>query len=196
MRKEREINISRSFFVSASIDGCFFNCIFNFHFKVTLLMRILLISILLLIFSLSVVSKNLEGKIIKVSDGDTVVLLDSTNTKYRIRLDGIDAPEKGQPFGTKATNFVKTLIAGKMVKVEWSKKDRYGRILGYVFTDTINVNKELLKEGLAWHYKHFNQDDELAKLELEAKSKKLNIWSEVNPIEPYQWRKMKNKKRR
>lgn len=89
---------------------------------------------------------------------------------------------------------MKDLVAGKEVTVEWEKKDRYGRILGYVFIDSINVNKELLRNGLAWHYKFFNKDEELSELEQKAKDQKLNIWSEKNPIEPYLWRK--NKKRR
>lgn len=153
-----------------------------------------IISILcLLSVCFSLYSKELRGRIVRVSDGDTVVLLDSTNTQHRIRLDGIDCPEKGQPFGRKATDFVKNLAAGKQAVVYWDKKDRYGRILGYLIVDGVNVNKELLKNGLAWHYKHFNQDKELAELEQQAKDKKLNIWSDKNPIEPYQWRKSNRK---
>ena len=144
---------------------------------------------LLIVLSLPIQSKTLKGKIVRVSDGDTIVLLDSTNTQHRIRLDGIDCPEKGQPFGRKATDFAKELTLGKTIVVEWEKKDRYNRILGVVYADNINVNKELLKNGLAWHYKHFNNDQELADLEQQAKDKKLNIWSEKNPIEPYKWRK-------
>lgn len=148
--------------------------------------------VLLLLLSVQLTAKTLKGKIVRVSDGDTVVLLDSNNVQHKVRLDGIDCPEKGQPFGTKATNFVKEITRNSgIVTVEWDKKDRYGRILGYLYVDSINVNKELLKNGLAWHYKHFNKDEELAKLEREAKDKKLNIWSNKNPIEPYQWRKGK-----
>ncbi len=149
---------------------------------------LLFITFLLLI---PISAKTLKGRIVKVSDGDTIVLLDSTNTQHKIRLDGIDCPEKGQPFGTKATEFVKQLTINKTIIVEWKKKDRYNRILGIVYADSVNVNKELLKNGLAWHYKHFNNDAELAELEQQAKDKKLNIWSEKNPIEPYQWRKWK-----
>lgn len=154
-------------------------------------MKYPIISILL---SITLLSFTLKGKVIRASDGDTIVVLDSTNTQHRIRLDGIDCPEKGQPFGNKATLFVKNLVAGKEVVVEWKKKDRYGRILGYVFIDSTNINKELLRNGLAWHYRFFNKDEELAELEEHAKSKKINIWSEKNPIVPYMWRK--NKKRR
>lgn len=97
--------------------------------------------ILTILLSIILLSFTLKGKVIRVSDGDTIVILDSTNTQHRIRLDGIDCPEKGQPFGNKATLFIKDLVAEKEVVVEWKKKDRYGRILGYVFIDSINVNK-------------------------------------------------------
>lgn len=74
----------------------------------------------------------LKGKIVRVSDGDTVVVLDTTNTQHRVRLDGIDCPEKGQPFGRKATDFVKQLTKdSEFVIVEWDKKDRYGRLQDY-----------------------------------------------------------------
>lgn len=147
------------------------------------------ILILLLLIPALLSAKTLTGKIVKVTDGDTVVLLDSANTQHKIRLDGIDCPERGQPYGTKATDFVKNIAAGKRANVEWEKKDRYGRILGVLIVDNVNVNKELLRSGLAWHYKHFNTDKELAELEQTAKDKKLNIWSDKNPIEPYRWRK-------
>ena len=150
---------------------------------------------LLLIFTLFPIllsAHTLKGKIVRVSDGDTVVVLDSTNTQHRVRLDGIDCPEKGQAFGKKATDFVKNITSkSEFVTIVWKKKDRYGRILGYLIVDEVNVNKELLRNGLAWHYKHFNKDKELADLEQQAKDKKLNIWSESNPIEPYYWRKGK-----
>lgn len=155
-------------------------------------MKSKLLLLVFLIFPILLSAHTLKGKIIRVSDGDTVVVLDSTNTQHRVRLDGIDCPEKGQPFGTKAANFVKELTRQtEYVIVEWEKKDRYGRILGVLYVGDINVNEKLLENGLAWHYKHFNQDQKLADLEQQAKDKKLNIWSEKNPIEPYQWRKGK-----
>lgn len=157
-------------------------------------MNKILFLICFILFSISANAHILKGKVIRISDGDTVVVLDESNIQHRIRLDGIDAPEKGQPFGKKATDFVKELIAGKIVTVHWQKKDRYGRILGYVLIGEINVNKELLKNGLAWHYKFFNSDQELAKLERNARKLKLNIWSDKNPIEPYIWRNNKRKK--
>lgn len=148
--------------------------------------------LILFLFPILLSAHTLRGNIVRVSDGDTVVLLDSTNTQHRIRLDGIDCPEKGQPYGSKATQFVKDVTSkSKYVTIQWEKKDRYGRLLGYLTVDGVNVNKELLQNGLAWHYKYFNKDKELADLEQQAKDKKLNLWSQPNPIEPYHWRKGK-----
>lgn len=138
----------------------------------------------------------LEGKIIKVSDGDTVTLLDQKNRKHKIRLDGIDCPESDQAYGRKATTFVKERIDGKKVKIYFNKKDPYKRILGLVIgSKGENINELLLANGLAWHYKHFNKNPKYAQLEREAKAKRLNLWSDKNPIEPYQFRQMKKKKR-
>ena len=77
----------------------------------------------------------LTGKVVKVADGDTITVLDNTNTHHRIRLQGIDAPEKGQPFGNASRKHLASLVAGKEVTVKWNKRDRYRRIVGFVFVD-------------------------------------------------------------
>lgn len=141
----------------------------------------------LFIISLSINSQILSGKIVRVSDGDTVVLLDSTNTQHKIRLDGIDCPEKGQDYGTKATNFTKELCAGKYVDVDIIGYDRYKRILGVVWIGDVNLNEELLKAGLAWRYK-YNKDEYYLELEYKAREDKINIWS-MKAIAPWDWRK-------
>lgn len=158
------------------------------------MIKIFLSIILISLSTFSEPLNKIEGKIVRVIDGDTVIILDSSNDQHRIRLDGIDAPESGQPYGNKATEFVKEITREKKIVVEWRKKDRYNRILGVVYADGMNVNKALLENGLAWHYKFFNNDADLAKLELQARKVKLNIWSETNPVEPYLWRKNKKKK--
>lgn len=140
-------------------------------------------------------SQVMTGLVVRVSDGDTVVLLDAEKTQHRIRLDGIDCPESKQSFGSKATQFVRDKIGNETVNVHYNKKDRYGRVLGVVVTqEGENINEALLANGLAWHYKYYNDNPVYAKLEQEAKDKKLNIWSEKNPIEPYEFRKMQKKK--
>ena len=93
-----------------------------------------------------------EGKVVGVSDGDTIKVL-KEGKQVIIRLASIDCPEKGQPYGQAATKFTASLVAGKVVKVWQTDTDRYGRIVGFVFVDGIDLNKELLKAGMALHYK-------------------------------------------
>lgn len=133
-------------------------------------------------------SAQLTGKIVRVSDGDTVVLLDSTNIQHKIRLDGIDCPERTQDYGTKATDFTKNLCAGKYVKVDVAGIDKYKRVLGVLWVDGANVNEELLKNGLAWQYK-YNNSAQYKIFENNARKKKLNIWSMSNPTAPWDFRK-------
>lgn len=135
------------------------------------------------------VSHSFLGKVIKITDGDTIIVITENQQQIKIRLDGIDCPESKQDFGTSAKQAVSELCFGKQVKVVYSSKDRYGRILGTVYIGNKNVNKELLRMGLAWHYIQFNNDKELAKLEQEARNKKIGLWSHPNPIPPWEFRK-------
>lgn len=129
----------------------------------------------------------------RVTDGDTCTLLDCSNALYKIRLDKIDAPESKQAYGTKAKEHLACMIAGKEVCVEWKKKDRYGRILGEIFVDELNVNLRMVKDGYAWHYKHFDKTESYAQAESEARAKKLGLWRDANPVNPYEFRKSKKR---
>lgn len=133
----------------------------------------------------------INGKIVKVKDGDTVVLLDDSNNSFTIRIADIDCPERGQPFSKVAKDFVIKEIAGKRVLVEEKNKDRYGRIVGFVFYDNKNLSHELLRNGLAWHYKYYSKDSYMAKLEDSAKVNKLGLWIDPKPLNPYLFRKSK-----
>lgn len=143
--------------------------------------------ILLLFFSVSIWAQT--GRVIKVKDGDTIVIPDSLFTQHTIRVADIDAPEKGQPFSTVAKNFVSAEIFGKTVFVNKTDTDRYGRTIGMVLYENKNLSKELLIHGLAWHYKYFSKDQELSELELKAKENRIGLWSDNHPINPYNWRK-------
>ena len=134
----------------------------------------------------------LMGKCIRVSDGDTITIM-YNGEKVRVRLYGIDAPEKGQDFSKKASSFVYDLCQNKQVRVEVKGTDQYKRVLGVVYAGSVNVNEELLKNGLAWRYK-YNKDKHYLELQNQAKSKKLGLWSDKNPIDPWQYRKDKKKK--
>lgn len=133
-------------------------------------------------------SESIVGKVTRVSDGDTVILIDNKGEKKKIRLDGIDAPEIGQEYGDESKEFVEKLVLNKKVKIKVIGIDKYNRILGVVYLDSLNVNEELLANGLAWQY-HYNENQKYAELVESAKKRKLNIWSRGNSIDPYNWRK-------
>jgi micrococcal nuclease len=127
---------------------------------------------------------------VSVTDGDTIKVL-KEGIQVKIRLAAIDCPEKGQPYGQAARKFTAGLVAGKIVKVWPTDTDRYGRTIAFVFVGVVDLNKELLKAGLAWHYKQYSRDPELAKLEFEARSKKVGLWKEPDQVAPWKWRKKK-----
>ena len=131
-------------------------------------------------------------KVIAVKDGDTVVLL-IDNQPETVRLSNIDCPEKKQPFGNNAKQFVSQLCFGKMVKMDWDgKRDRYQRILAEIILQNgTNVNKTLVKNGLAWHFKKYSKDVNYAQLEIEARNKKIGLWKDKKPIAPWDWRKQR-----
>ncbi len=130
----------------------------------------------------------LNGKITRVSDGDTVILTDEKGVRKKIRLDGIDAPEVGQEYGDVATEFVKKNALNKIARVEVIGIDKYDRVLGVVYVGDLNINEALLSNGLAWQY-HYNKNGKYTELVAEAKQKRLNIWSTNRSIDPYDWRK-------
>lgn len=155
-----------------------------------------LLVILLCLFSLMFYGQ-VEGKIVKVKDGDTVVLLDAENKMITIRLAGVDCPEKNQDYGTTAKKFTSDAIFGKQVKFERISTDLYGRQIGWVYYDTDkNLSEELLKNGLAWHYRKYDNSKILEGLEQVARKDKINIWSKDNPIFPEEFRKLKKSKKK
>ncbi len=103
-------------------------------------------------------SKALSGKVVSIADGDTLTILDATNTQHRIRLTGIDAPESRQAFGTRSRQHLADLVFGKGVTVEYDKRDRYGRTLGKVLIEGRDANLEQIKAGMAWHYKFYENE--------------------------------------
>ncbi len=131
------------------------------------------------------------GKVVKISDGDTFTILLDNKQQMKIRLHGVDCPEKGQDFGAVAKEYISSLIAGKSVTILPTKKDRYGRTVAIVKVDTTNVNESLLRAGLAWHYKEYDKTQHWADLEHQAQHHHRKIWSAKNPTPPWQWRKRK-----
>jgi endonuclease YncB( thermonuclease family) len=131
----------------------------------------------------------ISGKVVSVADGDTMTILTADKKQIKIRLLGIDAPERGQDFGTVARQQLNNLCYGKTVIVEKNDEDQYGRVLGVVYVDGMNVNEYMVRNGLAWYYRHFVNDPRLDSLELLARKEKVNIWSMKNPVSPYEFRK-------
>jgi Micrococcal nuclease (thermonuclease) homologs len=93
-----------------------------------------------------------------VQDGDTITVLDAANANHRIRLVGINAPENGQAFGTRSGQNLSQAVFNKVVTIEWSKHDRYGRILGKVMLGSQDVCLEQISAGMAWHYKYYQDE--------------------------------------
>jgi endonuclease YncB( thermonuclease family) len=132
----------------------------------------------------------LSGKVVKIADGDTFTLLVKGNQQVKVRLHGIDCPENGQPFGNKAKKFTSEMIFGQQVVVEIRDKDRYGRTVGIVLTETgENLNELLLKNGLAWHYKMHDKNSKWASFEKAARESGIGLWSYKDSIAPCDWRK-------
>ncbi|MDD3472705.1 MAG: thermonuclease family protein [Syntrophaceae bacterium] len=124
-----------------------------------------------------------------VYDGDTVKVLKGTKTE-KVRLYGIDCPEISQPFYQKARSFTSDKAFGKQVEVVPVQEDKYGRVVGWVYIGDECLNKELVKNGLAWHYVYFApHETELRLLEKEAREKRINIWSQKKPQPPWEFRK-------
>ncbi len=138
----------------------------------------LLVFSLLLTFTAS--AFEFTGKVVGVTDGDTITVLLESKKQYKVRLQHIDCPETRQPFGSKAKQFLSQKVFGKNVTVKWDEMDRYKRILGNVYLGEEWVNLELVKEGLAWHYKFYSKDKTMAAAETKAKAAKLGI-VDLNP---------------
>jgi micrococcal nuclease len=130
------------------------------------------------------------GKVVRIADGDTITLLDENNKQVKIRLYGIDCPEKHQDFGSVAKQFTADKCFNKHIKVDIKYTDRYKRKVGTVILPNgKNLNKELLKAGLAWHYVMFDTSRELSMIERRARLKRKGLWSMKNPIAPWVFRK-------
>jgi micrococcal nuclease len=137
-------------------------------------------------------SEEQKGHVVKVIDGDTFEMKHGT-AKMRVRLFGIDSPERGQAFNVKAKEFTASLIADKDVRVVVLNKDRYGRSVADVFlADGTHVNSAIVKAGYAWHFKRYSNDPDLAKLESEAHIARRGLWQDLNPIAPWEFRQHKS----
>lgn len=145
--------------------------------------------------ALPAVAAELEGTIVGVADGDTVTLLDAGKKQHRIRLDGIDAPERTQPYGQRARQSLAELAHGRAAHVDCPKTDRYGRAVCRVLIDGVDVGLEQIRRGLAWHYVKYAHEQRgidrvtYAQAESDARSKNSGLWSFGDPTPPWDYRR-------
>jgi endonuclease YncB( thermonuclease family) len=162
----------------------------------------------LILATSSVCADPLTGRVVGIADGDTITLLDDNRQQHKIRLVGIDAPEKAQPFGQKSKTSLSAMVFNREVEIVGSKRDRYGRSLGKVMAADPNcnapacpkihdVNLMQVMSGMAWWYRQYaaeqspkdREDYEVA--EFQAKSQRRGLWADKNPVPPWEWRKVR-----
>jgi endonuclease YncB( thermonuclease family) len=140
-------------------------------------------------------ASDFSGMVVGVADGDTITVLDEQQKQHKVRLAGIDAPEKKQAFGTRSKVSLSALVYGRFVTVESSKSDRYGRQVGKVLVNGNDANLEQLKKGMAWHYKAYEREQPPADREVYssaeelAKAGRVGLWRDAEPQPPWEFRK-------
>jgi endonuclease YncB( thermonuclease family) len=159
-----------------------------------------------LLLASQVSAETLTGKVVGVSDGDTITVLNADHEQFKVRLSGIDAPEKAQSFGNRSKENLSRLVFGRQVDVIWNKHDRYNRIVGKVLVaDTTCRSADCPREvdaclsqitaGLAWWYEKYSKEQasedatRYHHAETEARSQQLGLWRDPNPLPPWEWRK-------
>jgi endonuclease YncB( thermonuclease family) len=133
-------------------------------------------------------------KVVGVHDGDTVTCLDEANQQQKIRLAEIDAPEVSQDFGKVSREALAGMVFGKTIQVVDDGRDRYGRWIGHLYVDGLDVNRQMVATGMAWHYAAYSKDASLGTLQSQAQAQRLGLWSQPNPLPPWEYRKNGKKK--
>ena len=135
------------------------------------------------------------GLVVSIADGDTATILDASKRQHKVRLAGIDAPEKSQPFGNVSRQHLAGLIFQQTVTVNFTKTDRYRREVGTIIVDGRDANLAQLRAGMAWHYKQYEREQPLAErrayaaAEIEARDAKRGLWREPTPVAPWDFRR-------
>lgn len=161
----------------------------------------LLNAIFLCLLALSAYAENLTGLVVGIADGDTVTVLDANRQQHKIRLAGIDAPEKAQAFGDHSKQSLAALVFNKNVVVEWDKQDRYRRTVGKILVNGKDANLEQIKAGLAWWYEKYRKEQSpedqqrYAEAELQAKERRVGLWRDPDPVAPWEWRRARRAKK-
>ncbi len=139
-------------------------------------------------------AETLTGRVVAIADGDTLTLLDVANRQHHIRLMGIDAPEKAQQFGNRSRTALGARAFGKDAVAECGKRDRYGREVCKIIVDSVDINLEQIRAGMAWWYRQYAKEqtpgdrEEYELAEFQAKSHRQGLWADKNPVPPWEWR--------
>ncbi len=150
--------------------------------------KVCVCAVLLLLPASYVLAETLSGRVISVTDGDTVVFMTGGN-ELRVRLTEIDAPENDQPFGDEATAMLADMVAQDLVTLESEGTDRYGRTLGRFYVGDLDVNREMVARGGAWVYRDYMSDSSFLENETAAREAGRGLWAFDEPIEPWNWRR-------
>ena len=155
--------------------------------------RCLITAILVILLVTTSAAETLSGRCIAVADGDTITILTPAKRQVRVRLACVDCPERRQAFGKRAKQFMSSLVFARRVRVEVVDRDRYGRVIGWVYVagprgNELCVNEELVKAGLAWVYRKYCRNPRLLAFEREAKEARRGLWGDPHPMPPWMFR--------
>lgn len=150
----------------------------------------ILLTGLALLYAQTVGAAELRGRVVGITDGDTLTLLSAQREEIRIRLSDIDTPERGQPYGNRARQSLSDLAFGRDARIEVRDTDRYGRTVGRVFVGAVDVNAELVRRGSAWVFRRYSNDPTLLRLEADARAARRGLWAlpEAQRLPPWEWR--------
>jgi len=150
------------------------------------------IAFALLALFASIARADFTGRVVRVHDGDTLTVL-VDRRQVRVRLTDIDAPERGQAYGKRAREKLAALTFAHVVRVADRGTDRYGRVLGRVYVDGVDVNARMVDEGLAWVYRQYSRDAVLIELEAMARRELRGLWADAHAVPPWEWRRNKER---
>ena len=159
--------------------------------------------VFLLLLACSVQAETLTGRVVGIADGDTITVLDANRQQHKIRLGGIDAPEKAQPFGQRSKESLSRLVFNKEVRVDWTKRDKYKRIVGKVWVQpadcptcpmTLDAGHAQIAAGMAWWYRKYAKEQQPrirggTDCEQEARARRVGLWRDADPVPPWEWRR-------
>ncbi len=144
---------------------------------------------LLCCIALNAQAETFNAKVIAVMDGDTIMVLRG-NQKIKVRMANIDAPEKDQAFGKQSRDSLLEMVGKKTVQIDSQAVDQYGRIVGQIKVDGLDVNQQQVKRGMAWEYSHYHTDKTYIGLQSDAQQARRGLWTQTSPQAPWQWRKL------